>query len=145
MIVQNRTEEIIGSGHGVNIAGKVEVDVLHRDYLRVAAAGSTAFDAEYRTQRRLTQSEHSLLADLRHCLTKTHAHRSLALPSRGGVDGSHENELAVGTAGSFCIEFFCHLCLVVSIGFEVLGFNAKTCGNFSDGLHLGSLSNFDIG
>ena len=49
MVVQHRTEQIIGCGDGVHIACKVQVDVLHRNNLRIATASSTALDTENRT------------------------------------------------------------------------------------------------
>ena len=49
VVVQNGTQQVVGSGDGVHIAGEVQVDVLHRNDLCIAAAGSTALDAEYRT------------------------------------------------------------------------------------------------
>ena len=50
MVVQNSAQQVVGSGDGVHIAGEVQVDVLHRNDLCIAAAGSAALDAEYRTQ-----------------------------------------------------------------------------------------------
>ena len=39
-------EQIVGDTNGVEVAGEVEVDVLHGHDLGVAAAGRAALDAE---------------------------------------------------------------------------------------------------
>jgi hypothetical protein len=42
--------EIVGRADRVDVAGQVEVEVLHRDHLAVAAAGRAALDAEDRPE-----------------------------------------------------------------------------------------------
>ncbi len=37
--VDGRCHQVVGDGHGVDIAGQVEVEFLHRDDLRIPAAG----------------------------------------------------------------------------------------------------------
>src|ERR1700731_4484658 len=39
VVVEERGEQIVGRGDGVEVAGEVEIDVLHRHDLGVAAAG----------------------------------------------------------------------------------------------------------
>ena len=43
MIVEHRGEEIVSAGDGVEIAGEMQVDVLHRNHLRVSTPSSPAF------------------------------------------------------------------------------------------------------
>ena len=50
VVIEQRREQIVGTGDGVEIAGEMEVDVFHRDDLGVAAAGRAAFDAEAGTE-----------------------------------------------------------------------------------------------
>ena len=52
VVVDEGAQQVVGGGDGVHIAGEVEVDVLHGDNLGIAAAGSTALDAEYRARGR---------------------------------------------------------------------------------------------
>ena len=56
VIVDQRGEQIVRRADGVEVAGEVEVDVLHRHDLRIAAAGGAALDAEAGTERRLAQA-----------------------------------------------------------------------------------------
>ena len=88
-------EQVVGRGDGVEIAGEMEVDVLHGDNLGIAAAGSTALDAEYRAERGLTQGDDSLLADAGHRLAQTYGGGSFALTGGSGVDGGNQDQFAV--------------------------------------------------
>ena len=57
MIVNHRREQVVRRGYRVDVARKVQVDVLHRRNLSVTAACRAALYAEHRTQRRLAERE----------------------------------------------------------------------------------------
>ena len=57
-----RQEQVVGGGDRMHIASKMKIDVLHRDHLRIAAAGRAALDAEHRPEGRLPQGQHRLFA-----------------------------------------------------------------------------------
>ena len=63
--VEHRREQVVGRADRVDVAGEVEVEVLHRHDLRHAAAGGAALDAEHRAERRLAQAGDRPLADVR--------------------------------------------------------------------------------
>ena len=50
MVVDKGAEEIVGTGHRMEISGEVQIYIFHRYDLRVAAAGGSAFHSEYRTE-----------------------------------------------------------------------------------------------
>src|SRR5262249_35923600 len=56
VVVDHRSEQVVGRRDGVEIAGEVQVDVRHRHDLRVAAAGGAALHAKGRTETRLAQA-----------------------------------------------------------------------------------------
>ena len=62
VIVDHRGEQVVGRGDGVEVAGEMQVDVLHRDYLRKAAAGRATLDAEAGPERGLPQTDEGALA-----------------------------------------------------------------------------------
>ena len=50
VIVQHGRDQVISRADGMQIASEMQVDVLHGDHLCVAAAGSAALHAEYRSK-----------------------------------------------------------------------------------------------
>ena len=64
-VVEERAGEVVGGADGVDVAGQVEVEVLHRDDLAVAAAGGPALDPEDRPERWLADADRRLVADPR--------------------------------------------------------------------------------
>ena len=63
VVVEGRGEQIMGGGDRVDVAGEVQVDVLHRRYLSIAAARTAALHAEARPQRRLPQTDGGAFAN----------------------------------------------------------------------------------
>ena len=99
MVVDQRAEQVVRGGDRMHIAGEVQVDVLHRHHLRIAAACRPALDPEHRAERRLPQRDNRLFADLLHRLAKPHRGGGLAFARGRGVDRGHQHELAVRTSG----------------------------------------------
>ena len=60
LVVQEGRAQVVRRGHRVQVPGEVEVDVLHRQHLAVAAAGAAALDAEDGPQRRLPDGRRRL-------------------------------------------------------------------------------------
>ena len=82
MVVDQRREQIIRRTDGMQVAGEVEVDVLHRHDLRIAAAGCAALHAEAGAERGLAQAQHRLLADVVERVGEADRGRGLALACR---------------------------------------------------------------
>ena len=59
--VEHRREQVVRRADRVDVAGEVEVEVLHRHHLRQPAARGAALDPEHRAQRRLAQAQHRAL------------------------------------------------------------------------------------
>ena len=58
MIVYKGGDKVICNGNCVDVASKMKVYVLHRNYLRIAAAARSALYAEARSERRLAECNH---------------------------------------------------------------------------------------
>ena len=99
MVIQHGGQQVVGSADGVEVAGKVEVDVLHRNDLSIAAAGCAALDAEHRAQGGLAQSDQNIFAQLLHAVGQADSGGRLALTGRGGVDGGNQDQLALPLLG----------------------------------------------
>ena len=95
VVVDHRRQQVVGGGHGVEVAGEVEVEQLHRDHLAVATARRPTLDAERRPHRRLPQREHGVLADVLHRLAEPHRSGRLALTERRRRDRRDHHVLAL--------------------------------------------------
>ena len=118
VIVEHRAAEVIRRRDCVHISRKVQVDVLHRQNLRVAAACGSSLDTEYGTERRLTERDDCLLADFRHRLTESGGGGGFTLARWRGIDGCHQNQLSVGILADAGAELVGELCLIFSVKFQ---------------------------
>ena len=146
VVVDQRAEQIVGGADGMEVAGKVQIDVFHRHHLGVAAAGGAALDAEAGAQARLAQAEHRLFADLVERVGQSHRGRGLALAGRRRRDRRDQDQLAVRPVLERLDVIHRHLGLVVAVGFEIFRRDAEFfLGEFHDRPRLGGLGDFDIG
>mgnify|MGYP002508014807 CR=1 FL=1 len=143
MVIQHGGQQVVGSADGVEVAGKVEVDVLHRNDLSITAAGSAALDAEDGSQGGLPQGDQNVLAQLLHAVGQTDGSGGLALAGGGGVDGGDQNQLA-GTLSGLVEDVVVHLGLVVAVLLQILGVHAGSLGDLGDVLHSGLLGDLDV-
>ena len=95
MVVQTSCNQVVGNADGVHIAGEVQIDVLHRYDLCVAATSRAALNAEYRTERWFAQRRENILTQLVQRIRQSDSCRRLALARRGRRDRSHQHQLAV--------------------------------------------------
>ena len=144
MVIEHRSQQVVGSADGVEVTGEVQVDVLHGDDLCVAAAGSAALDAEHGAEGRLTQSNHDVLADTTHGVSQTDGRGGLALTGGGGVDGGDQNQLAVGLVRHVLQDVVVNLGLVVAVLFQILLVHARGLGDLANVQHRGLLCDFDV-
>ena len=145
VVVQHGAQQVVCCRDGVHIAGKVQVDVLHRHDLRVTAACCAALDAEYRAERRLAQCDNSVFALFAQCLTQTDRGRGLALAGRRRVDGGNEDQLAVFLVLHLGPHVCGQLCLVLAVQLQIVGIQTGSSGNLGDRAHLTALCDFNIG
>ncbi|MNC93586.1 hypothetical protein D3C83_102490 [compost metagenome] len=86
VIVEHRGKQVVRRADRVKVAGEVQVDLVHRDDLRVPAARGTSLDAEHRPERGLANADHDPLPQP----PERHAHadgdRALPFPGRGRTD-----------------------------------------------------------
>ena len=94
MVVDHGCQQVVGSADGVEITGKMQVDVLHGDYLGIAAAGSAALYAKDRSEGGLSESHHHMFPDPLNGVCQADRCSGLALACGRGVDGGDENQLA---------------------------------------------------
>ena len=143
MVVEHGRAQVVRRADGVEVAGEVQVDVLHGDDLRVAAARGAALDAEDGAEGRLAQAEHGLLAHGVERVGEADRGGRLALAGRRRIDGRDEHELAAAGLVGKGVDIDLRLGLAVVLE-HVLG-KAHLGGDLRDGEHLRFLGDFDIG
>ena len=104
VIVDQRGEQVVRRADGVEIAGEMEVDVLHRHHLGIAAAGGAALHAEARPERRLARAADRLLADPVEAVAQAHRRRGLALAGGRRGDRGDQDQASVGPVGDLLDE-----------------------------------------
>ena len=143
VVIQHGGQQVIGSADGVEVTGKVEVDVLHRHHLGIAAAGSAALDTKDRAKRGLAEGHHHVFAQLFQAVGKANGGGGFAFTCGGGIDGSHQNQLAVGLL-NFLEELIVHLGLILAVQFQVLLVNTGYLCNIGNRLHGAALGDLNI-
>ena len=134
VVVQQGGQQVVGGADGVEVAGEVEVDVLHGHHLGIAAAGGAALDAEHGAQRGLPQGHQGVFPNAPQAVGQTHRGGGLALAGRGGIDGGHQDQLAVGPP-ALPQEAGVDLGLVVAVELQVRLVHARPGGDGADVLH----------
>ena len=141
MIVEHRRQQIVRRGNRVKIAGEVEVDVLHRHDLRVAAARRPALHAEHRSHARLAHAEDGVLAEPTHRLREPDERGALPLAGGGRIDTGDEHEAPFrGALRHLEIDFG----LVLPVQIELVRVQTKIGGDVHDRAKLGVLCDLNI-
>ena len=100
----------------MEIAGEVKVHILHRNDLRISAAGGAALHAETGAKRGFADADRCLFADAVEAVAEADGRCRLAFAGRRRIDRGHEDQLAVGAAGDACDELGRDLRLVMAVG-----------------------------
>jgi hypothetical protein len=125
MVVDRRRQQIVGKRDGVEVAGEMKVDVLHRHDLRITAACRAALHSEHRSERRLANADRRLLAEAVERVAQSNGSRCLPLAGRRGTDARDENQPGVFPSFERVQVLERNLRLVVAVGFQMLFANAE--------------------
>ena len=128
-----RREQVVGRADRVDVAREVEVHVLHRDDLRVAAARGAALDPEDGAERGLAQAEHGVLADVPEPLRQGDRRGRLALARLGRRDRGDVDQLAVGAVRETVEDREGDLGLVPAVGVVLVLGEPESLRDLGDG------------
>ena len=143
VVVQHGGQEVVGRADGVEVAGEVQVDVLHGNDLGVSAACSAALHAEHGAQAGLAQRDDHVLALASQRVGQAHRRGGLALAGGRRVDGRHQDELA-GRVLLVGEQVVVHLRLVRTVQLEIRLRHARLLGDRADVLGFRRLGNFNV-
>ena len=144
MIVNQRRQQVVGDADGVEITGEMEVDILHRNHLRVAAAGGAALHAEAGAQRRLAQADQGVLADGVKTIAQANRGGGFAFASRRGRDGGHQDQLAIFPVLQTIDVVEGKLSFIRAVLEDLIRRNVHFRGDFGDWLHGRLAGDFDV-
>ena len=143
VVVDHCCEQVVCCADRMEVTCEVKVDILHRNYLCIAAACCTALNTEYRSERWLTESYHNALAEPLHTVCKTYCCSCFSFTCRCRVDSSYEDQLAVLFV-AFFQEIVINLCFVLTILLQIFVVDACFFCDLGDRLHCALLCNFDV-
>jgi hypothetical protein len=96
VVIHESRQKIIGHADRVKVSGEVQVNIFHRQHLRVTAAGSSTFHAKARTEARLAQTDDRSLPKFVEGITEANRCRGLSFSRRCRGNGGNKDQLAVG-------------------------------------------------
>ena len=144
MVVNHSAQKVIRRGNRVHIPGEMQVYVLHRHYLGIAAARRAALYAHNRSERRLAQGEHAFFPEPRQCVAEPDRSRSFALARRGRVYRRDQNELSVGLFHRRSNRIRADFRLVSAVLLNVLLAYSELCRNLFYREHFRALRYLNI-
>ena len=147
VVVNHGGKQVVCCGDGVEVAGQVQVQLLHGNDLGVAAACCAALDAEGRAHCGLTQSQDCLAAGLREALCEGYGGCGLTFTERGGGDCGNHDVLGAALAGGLCVGGFVEedLSDILAVGFKAIFADAVVRCDLVDGPQIGGKCDFEVG
>ena len=144
VVVEQGRDHVVRGGDGVEVAGEVEIDLLHGQHLGVSAAGCSAFHAEAGAERGFAQGNDRFAADAVESEGESDRNRGLADTGAGGRDRGHEDE-ATFVRLRFVDEAQGHFRNVFAVLFQVVFVDADLGGDIADGEQRCGVCNFEVG
>ena len=143
MVVYHCGKQVVRGAYGVEVAGKVQIDVLHRHYLCISAACGTALNSENGAQGRLSQRHHGVFAYTAQTVRKSDGGSSLSLPGGSGGNGGHKYKPSV-FAAFVTRQRQINFRLILSVRLKHCFVYPRGGGDLRYGLHFAALRYFNI-
>ena len=138
-------QQIIRCDDGVNVAGEMEIELLHRNDLAVAAACRAALDAERGPLAGLANASEHLLAQVRaQRLAEADGGGGLSLAQRRGRDRGYHDIFSVGRILQPVANGEVYFGFGLAVEIQFFGKDAGLGCDLIDGKGRGGLRDFDI-
>lgn len=144
VVVQDRGEHVVRRGDGVEVAGQVQVELLHRHDLRPPAARRAALDPERRAHRGLADRDGGPASGPGHRLAQPDGRGGLALAERGRRDRGDDHVLGPGAVGEGVDRVEADLRHVAAVRFQQVGVQAHVGGHVGRCSHRGGLRDLQV-
>jgi len=130
----------------VKIAGEMQVDIFHRQDLRVTAAGRAALDAEAWTEAGLAQAYDCRLADAIQGVAEADCRCRFAFSCGGWRNGRNQDEFRMGPRLKGIQIIQRYLGFKVAVQKKLAEVDAELpMADLRDRQHVGFLSDLDVG
>ena len=144
VVVDCRGQQIVGDADGMDIARKVQVDVLHWRDLRGPAAGSASLHAETGPQRGLPETHGRALAQPVQRVAQTHGRGGLSLAGGRRIDRRDQHQFSGGITGQAVAKTQRNLGLVPAVDLQLIFGYAQLSTDLADMKQIGLPRDFDI-
>jgi hypothetical protein len=141
MIVEHRREQRVRARDRVKVSREMEIDVIHRNDLRVSAAGGSALHTEDRTEAWLANAQRNLLTHSPKRLRQSNRYRALSFAGRSRIGRGDDDE---ASADRPLRDVERNLRFILSIEIELVAREAQLRGDVLDGTHFDALRDFDV-
>ena len=143
--VQRGRDQVMGRRNGMDIAGQVQVEIFHRDDLRIPTAGRAALDAKGWSLRGLTDGGNDLPAQVgAQRLRQANRGGRLAFAQRSGCDSGYVDVLAVGLVLKALEDLELDLGLVGTVELELILADPQLGCDLNNGFQFRGLGDLDI-
>ncbi len=142
--INHGCQQVVGRTYGMDIAGEVEVDVLHRQRLGVSSSAGTSLDAESRPHGGLSHGADGVFPDVPQCLPQAQGHHGLALSQRSGRHCGHQNQFAVRLVAQPVEHRQLHFGHMRAVQTQLVGQNTRLLCYFGDVSQLCLLGDLQI-
>ena len=145
MRVDQRREQVVRCRDRVEVSREVEVQVLHRDDLRITASSRASLHAEHRPERRFPQAQDGLAAEDTEALRERDRRRRLSLAGRSGRDRCDVDQLGVGPVSESIDHGQVDLRLVATVRLDLVVEQSELVGDVADRTEARGLSDLEAG
>ena len=143
VVVQQGGQQVVCRADGMEIAREVQVDVFHRQHLRITAARRAAFNAEHGAQRRFAHGDHGFFADVVQCVGQTDGDGGFSFAGGRGVDGGDQHQPPLFFGQFECVGRI-DFGFVFAVMLQLVGLQAQFFGNLVDVPDIGGLCDFYV-
>ena len=144
VIVDECRQQVVCRADGVKVPCEMQVDIGHRDDLRVTASGRAALHAETGPETRFAKTHDRVFADRIQAVPETDRGGRFAFAGGRRRNRGHEDQFAVLPVVQTFQKVVADLGLVVAERNNVIRRQTKFRRNVTDGFFVRSLCDFDV-
>ena len=132
VVIYHCGKKHVSRSNSMEVTGKVQVNIFHRNYLGVTAASSATFNAHTRTKGRFTQCYNNVLVNFSQTLCQANSSSGFAFACRSRSDCSNKNQFTRFFSFHSANQIHGQFRFIATIHFNVFFGDTKFCSHFSN-------------